>query len=223
MSITDEKTLTESWNAICQNAEQAIEWITAVRENAPRLNTEADNLIYRLRRGRNMAKNLARATQKPMSIGFFGLSQAGKSYLISALAAGNDGELKTRMSGKELNFIDHINPPGGGKEATGLVTRFTRAATQGNDDYPVELHLFHETEIVKILANAYLYDFNQEKIDYTLDEKKLANLLVTLEQQRSAAPVAGITHDDMVSLWDYLKRHAENSHKKLALSYWPKA
>lgn len=223
MSITDEKTLTESWNAICQNAEQAIEWITAVRENAPRLNTEADNLIYRLRRGRNMAKNLARATQKPMSVGFFGLSQAGKSYLISALAAGNDGELKTRMSGKELNFIDHINPPGGGKEATGLVTRFTRAATQGNDDYPVELHLFHETEIVKILANAYLYDFNQEKIDYALDEKKLANLLVTLEQQRSAAPVAGITHDDMVSLWDYLKRHAENSHKKLALSYWPKA
>lgn len=223
MSIIDEKTLAAGWNAIYQNADHAIDWINTVRKNAPRLNTEADSLIYRLRRSRNTAKNLARATQKPMSVGFFRLSQAGKSYLISALAAGNDGQLKTKMSGKELNFIDHINPPGGGKEATGLVTRFTRASTKGNDSYPVELHLFHEVEIVKILANAYLYDFNQEKIDYTLDEQKLATLLTTLEQQRSATPVAGITHDDMVSLWDYLKRHAENSHKKLALSYWPKA
>lgn len=223
MSMNNEQQLINGWNAIYQNADNAINWINTVREHAPRLNTEADNLIYRLRRSKNIAKNLVTATQRPMSVGFFGLSQAGKSYLISALAAGNNGRLKTKMSGKELDFIDHINPPGGGKEATGLVTRFTRSATKGTDSHPVELHLFNEVEIIKILANAYLYDFNQEKIDYVLDEQKLSQLLTQFEQQRASAPVAGISHDDMISLWDYLKRHAENSHKKLALSYWPKA
>lgn len=164
MSMNNEQQLIDGWNAIYQNADNAINWINTVREHAPRLNTEADSLIYRLRRSKNIAKNLVTATQRPMSVGFFGLSQAGKSYLISALAAGNNGRLKTKMSGKELDFIDHINPPGGGKEATGLVTRFTRSATKGTDSHPVELHLFNEVEIIKILANAYLYDFNQEKL-----------------------------------------------------------
>ncbi|MEQ4924604.1 putative virulence factor [Proteus hauseri] len=223
MNMNDEKQLTAKWDAIYQGAGKAIDWVTAVRGNAPRLNTEADSLIYRLRRSRNMAKNLSLATQRPMSVGFFGLSQAGKSYLISALAAGADGRLKTSMSGKTLDFIDHINPPGGGKEATGLVTRFSRKATKGTQDYPVELHLFSEIEIIKILANAYLYDFNQEKIDFELDEDKVSRLITTLSTQRNATPVAGITHDDVVSLWDYLQRHAEKSQKKLATTFWPKA
>jgi hypothetical protein len=62
-----------------------------------------------------------------MTIGFFGLSQAGKSYLISALAAGENGKLGTVLGGHQLNFLTHINPVGG-KEATGLVTRFSRLA-----------------------------------------------------------------------------------------------
>ncbi|WP_311748845.1 putative virulence factor [Proteus penneri] len=223
MNMMDEKQLTAKWDAIYQGAGKAIDWVNAVRGNAPRLNTEADSLIYRLRRSRNMAKNLSLATQRPMSVGFFGLSQAGKSYLISALAAGQEGRLRTSMSGKTLDFIDHINPPGGGKEATGLVTRFSRNATKGTQAFPVELHLFSEIEIVKILANAYLYDFNQEKIDFELDEEKISRLIKSLSTQRSATPVAGITHDDVVSLWDYLQRHAEKSQKKLATTYWPKA
>ena len=223
MSTFNEKQLIAGWNAISDGAGKAIEWGQTVRENAPRLNTEADNLIYKLRRSRNIAKNLAIAAEKPMTIGFFGLSQAGKSYLISALAAGKDGRLRTQMGGELLDFIHHINPPGGGKEATGLVTRFTRHPTHSNVDYPVELQLFSEIEIAKILANSYLFDFNQEKIEYELDEKRLNTLLQSIEAQRSAMPVEGVTSDDVVSLWDYLTRHAGNSQKKLEATYWPKA
>lgn len=117
------------------------------------------------------------------------------------------------MSGKTLDFIDHINPPGGGKEATGLVTRFSRNASKGTQEFPVELHLFSEIEIVKILANAYLYDFNQEKIEFELDDEKISRLINSLSTQCNATPVAGITHDDVVSLWDYLQRHAEKARK----------
>lgn len=56
MNMMDEKQLTAKWDAIYQGAGKAIDWVSAVRGNAPRLNTEADSLIYRLRRSRNMAK-----------------------------------------------------------------------------------------------------------------------------------------------------------------------
>lgn len=55
------------------------------------------------------------------------------------------------MSGKTLDFIDHINPPGGGKEATGLVTRFSRKATKGTQAFPVELHLLAKLKLLKSL------------------------------------------------------------------------
>ena len=41
---------------------------------------------------KNMGEKPFRADQV-MTVGFFGISQAGKSYLISALAAGSNGSL----------------------------------------------------------------------------------------------------------------------------------
>src|SRR5476649_1402057 len=223
MKSLNPESLAAQWRAVSEGAGQAIDWIETTRKNAPRLNTEADNLVVKLRRSRNKARSLSQAALKPMTVGFFGLSQAGKSYLISALAAGENGKLETSLGGKQLDFLTHINPPGGGKEATGLVTRFSRSAAQGNDAYPVELHLFSEVEIGKILANAFLHDFNQQKIVYELDEKRIGEHLKTLSARRQSSPVAGLTSDDVVSLWDYLTRHAENSQKRLVPQFWPAA
>jgi len=215
--------LSAQWQAVSQGAGEAIDWIDSTRKNAPRLNTEADNLIVKLRRSRNKARSLSQAALKPMTVGFFGLSQAGKSYLISALAAGENGKLETSLGGQQLDFLTHINPPGGGKEATGLVTRFSRQAAAGSDTYPVELLLFSEVEIGKILANAFLHDFNPEKFAYELDEKRIAEHLKMLSARRQPAPVAGLSSDDVVALWDYLTRHAENSQKRLVPHFWPAA
>ena len=85
----DQHQLAASWAAVYEGAGQALEWIGQTRVNAPRLDSEADNLNIRLHRARNLAHSLGRVACTPMTIGFFGLSQAGKSYLISALAAGD--------------------------------------------------------------------------------------------------------------------------------------
>ncbi|WP_340610353.1 putative virulence factor [Xenorhabdus bharatensis] len=215
--------LKREWLSVAEGANQAIEWIDDVRENAPRLNTEADRLKLKLRRSRNTAQRLATAAMRPMTIGFFGLSQAGKSYLISSLAAGDNGRLETQMGQHKLDFIEHINPPGGGKEATGLVTRFSRQSHSSNPDWPIELLLFNEVEIAKILANTFIHDFNQEKIDWSYDEKRIGDLLTSLNNRRQTRKVSGLTEDDVVSLWDYLIRHAEKSQSKMALQYWPVA
>ncbi|AKA21637.1 putative virulence factor [Pseudomonas chlororaphis] len=223
--LTPEQTqLSTSWAAVYEGAGQALEWIGQTRGNAPRLDGEADNLNLRLHRARNLAHSLGRVACTPMTIGFFGLSQAGKSYLISALAAGRNGKLETDFGGKRLDFIEHINPVGGGKEATGLVTRFSRRAKPSDDpQFPVELKLFNEIELAKILANSWFKDFDLERISYEIDEERIQRVLKPFEGRETGPVQPGVSSDDLVSLWDYLRDNFRNSVKKLEHLYWPKA
>jgi len=80
--------LAQAWAAVHQGAGEAIQWVEAVRPSAKRLDNEADDLSLSLRRVRNLSRRLGAVAERPMTVGFFGLSQAGKSYLISSLAAG---------------------------------------------------------------------------------------------------------------------------------------
>ncbi|NUU33693.1 putative virulence factor [Pseudomonas sp. C2B4] len=220
----DQTQLSASWAAVYEGAGQALDWIGQTRGNAPRLDSEADNLNIRLHRARNLAQSLGRVACTPMTIGFFGLSQAGKSYLISTLAAGQNGKLETEFGDQRLDFIKHINPVGGGKEATGLVTRFSRRATVSQDnDFPVELTLFKEIELAKILANAWFKDFDLERISYEIDEERIQRVLKPFEGRETGPLQTGVNADDLVSLWDYLRDNFRNSVKKLEHLYWPKA
>ena len=77
MSKLNSGQIIQGWQGVEDGAGQAIDWIADVRQNAPRLHAEADRLTLNLRRSRNKARSLAQAAAKPMTIGFFGLSQAG--------------------------------------------------------------------------------------------------------------------------------------------------
>lgn len=215
--------LSEDWQAFHQGAGSAIEWIEAVRHSAPSLDSEADQLSLEFYRARNLAQSLSRAATTPMTVGFFGLSQAGKSYLISALAAGENGKLETHYGPARLDFIEHVNPVGGGKEATGLVTRFSRTARSGPAEFPVELKLFSEIEVAKVLANAWFNDFDHEREDvYEIDEHKVAAALVPHEGELSDALQQGVTSEGVVELWDYLQASFPKSVSKLNARYWPR-
>ncbi|KES15397.1 putative bacterial virulence factor [Gilliamella apicola SCGC AB-598-I20] len=100
--------LPQSWEQVYQASAQAIEWVQQTRDSSKRLNSEADNLILDLRRLRNSAKRLGDVATKSVAVGFFGLSQAGKSYLISALAAGENGKLETVVDNQTLNYLTMI-------------------------------------------------------------------------------------------------------------------
>jgi hypothetical protein len=219
--LTDK--LSQGWQTIHQESGNAIEWVGRVRGNARSVDNEADSLVTKLRRVRNQAKSLAAASRLPSTVGFFGLSQAGKSYLISALAAGADGKLETEVDGKRLDFLSHINPPGGGKEATGLVTRFSFKAKQGPAGFPLELKLFEEIELVKILTNSYFNDFNFEKVGQSVDLAMARQQLAALEGKRLPQRVPGVSEDDMVALWDYLRESYGESIRVLEGEFLPRA
>ncbi|GAA0579327.1 putative virulence factor [Halomonas salifodinae] len=219
----EQQQLSAGWRAFHRGAGAALEWIEAVRDSAPSLDSEADQLSLEFYRARNLARSLSRAATTPMTVGFFGLSQAGKSYLISALAAGENGKLETHYGPARLDFIEHVNPVGGGKEATGLVTRFSRSACSGPAEFPVELKLFREVEVAKVLANAWFNDFDHEREDaYEIDESKVAAALAPYEGGPSGAPQPGMTAESVVELWDYLHASFPKSVAKLNARYWPR-
>lgn len=215
--------LSKRCQGIYTGAGQAIQWVADVRPGAQRLDRDADGLVERLRRNRNLARRLSQAAKRPMSAGFFGLSQAGKSYLISSLARGANGRLETVMDGERLDFIDHINPPGGGKEATGLVTRFTRKPLNTTRGYPVLLSLLNEADMVKILGNSFFLDFDRERASFDIAPETIRDRLKELEGRKQAKATGGMDEDDVVDLSDYFDRHFRKSNEPLAGVFWPAA
>lgn len=223
MTTSLQQQLSTAWSSLHTGSSEAIEWIDAVRDHAPSLANEADALKLELYRHKNLAQSLAHVATTPMTVGFFGLSQAGKSYLISALAADPEGKLITNFGGEELDFLSHVNPTGGGKEATGLVTRFSRLAQPSPDSaYPIELNLFKEIEIAMILANAWFNDFDQELVNYDIDEALIsAHLQAFADTPRASTAVSTVAPEDIVALMDYLGD--KRSVNKLKALYWPEA
>jgi len=208
---------------IHQGGGEAIGWIQDVRGSSPRLDRESASLTLKIRRTRNLVQRLERAASRPLAVGFFGLSQAGKSYLISALAAGESGELETLLDGERLNFIAHVNPPGHGREATGLVTRFTRQGGSAPRGFPIELSLFSEVDLVKVLGNTFFNDFDHEQVESNTTPVHVREHLAMLEARRRPAATGGVLEDNVVELQDYFEQRFPRSMEKLQGDYWPTA
>ena len=152
----------------------------------------------------------------------FGPSQSGKSYLISALAQDADGSLLAALGDESADFIQDINPAGG-KESTGLVTRFTLTPSGAPAMFPVKLRLLSELDIVKILTNTYYADCRHLTPP---DEDALAARVDALAKKAKGEPWrASFSEDDMIDLKEYVTRNfrATAVVQRLEHLYWPKA
>ena len=217
------ETLTGRCAAVVAGAGEAIGWIEDTRADSRTLDGDADGLIMRLRHQRNLARRLGAAAGRPMAVGFFGLSQAGKSYLISALARGAGGAVETVMDGHRLNFISHINPPGTGKEATGIVTRFTRRPDPAPAGFPVSLSLLSEADLIKIIGNTFFLDFDPQKVAHTVDHESLSALVAELKPRARPNPCDGLSTDDVVDVMEYFRKRFANSVRPFEAEFWPAA
>jgi hypothetical protein len=118
-------------------------------------------LIRGFQRSKQQLQLISKSISNNMAIATYGASQSGKSYLVAALAKGNNTKLITKIGNNEFDFIKLINPEGG-QESTGLVTRFTtKDISCPSNEYPILVKLFNIADIVKILSNSYfaLKDF----------------------------------------------------------------
>lgn len=204
-------------DSLAKASEDAGAW---ARRNPDLVRNEKEGLLKELRRAGRLFRSCGKAAGRKMCAGVFGPSQAGKSYLISALARGPANQLDAIFGDGKYDFVSEINPEGG-KESTGLVTRFTLTPEKNAPEgYPVRLEMLSETDLVKIIANAYYADCEhkeeaQSKIEATLEKLR----------QRAGQANGAIDIDAMEDLREYLVNdfRAKPRVQELERSYWDDA
>jgi hypothetical protein len=205
-------------------AREAVTWLSD-GANAATVGRERDALIREIRLGAIKAARMARAAERPMCVGVFGPSQAGKSYLVEVLARPENGALRAKFDGMEpLDFISQINPIGD-KESTGLVTRFSsEAQSAAPAGFPVRLRLLTEIDIVKIMGNAFFLDGDQTK-ELPAPPEALSDCFARLEvRATSEKGHEAATEEDILDLQDYFQKQFSGARYIDALGrYWEHA
>ncbi len=200
-------------------------WIRDAQATTEPIADEADSLILDARRVEGIARRLGAAAARRMGTGVFGASQQGKSYLISVLARPpGDASLRAQFGTQSHDFLMEINPQGG-QESTGLVTRFTTAPTLGAADpaCPVDVVLLSESDLVKILGNAFQSDFDQNNVQIPVPRgDEIKAILATA--RAAARPAAMTSHLDEIALYeigDYFAANFSRRWQELErVRYW---
>ncbi len=219
--LPEDQTLAESCSVIAESASKGAEWLG--RNGNPAMG-ETGVIAKDLARIAYTARRLETAAQRKMCVGVFGPSQSGKSYLISALARSGTERLIANFDGELIDFIKDINPEGG-RESTGLVTRFTIDRPAGlPGGYPVQLRLLNQSDVVKIIGNSYFADCKQNSL-MDPDASDITAKLEQLAKDAGPAPIDGLTEDDVYDCQEYFEKYFSNSSRLgvLRKTYWARA
>ena len=119
------------------------------------MGAHASTVSKKIRSSLFLSNNVKSAANYKPTVGIYGPSQAGKSYLSAKFAENENGILKVNL-GSEFDFLQDINPAGG-RESTALVSRFTTDIDHIDQPFQLRRHA-SETDIICILANSYFCD-----------------------------------------------------------------
>lgn len=133
----------------------------------------------------------------------YGESQAGKSYLVSALLSESGKPFMVLDGlGNEFDFKNQINPRGNEMESTSVVTRFSTKYKWINQDYPVIAKLLSPTDLIIIMCEAY---YNNLKVNKPLSFEELKEKINSIENIYKDKPECQklIIEDDILDIEDY--------------------
>lgn len=195
-----------------ENINKSLEWI---KENKPQ---DYDQKFIQLIELRRSLRKVLHASYNNPGIAAFGKSQVGKSYLISCLLQDNGKPFMVKAGDNLYNFVYKINPPsdnGGGKESTGVITRFSafsRDPKRYSEKYPVLVKTFSVTDLLLVLADSYFNDFG----DYVvIEEEYIESICQGWKDKYSNAPIipnSPIKSDDMIFIKYYFNKYIHHAH-----------
>ena len=215
--------LAQDCEALAVAASEGVGWLKGAAAQSPTVAQQAPSLISELQKVRNQSRKLARAARRRMCVGVFGPSQAGKSYLVSILASRDGRPLQARFADQTYDFLREINPPGN-RESTGLVTRFGLGLSDVAPDFPVRVRLLTQTDIVKILGNSFLMDFDHQKAAFERpDGEAIRKRLVELRAKVLPVPPGDLDSDDVLDLIEYFDTFFAGITSELRTEYWREA
>ena len=223
MSTEELSDLSRLWERAEQNSQKAIKWINDASRVSPAVKSGQNRHLASLYDAIYQASVMRRIARNKPGIGLFGESQAGKSYLVSAMASNGEHRLITRLGQESYDFVQKINPQGSGKESTGLVTRFSMYGDRDEEadpEYPVRLTFLSECEIVKILVNSYYSDF----IDTATGIAEIRQLSRQVTEKLSRLPaergVRSIPENEITSLEKYIESRHGVLNGSLGEAFW---
>ena len=164
----------ELFNNIKNAATEAVNWVQSVKDKNVEDYVKQNNLRVDLLDLINESQNASEVLSSNPTLGVFGQSQVGKSFLISNLASPNCEDLTAKLDGQLVSFSKHLNPShaGANQESSGIVTRFSKNVEKVPPHYPFKLKIFDEIDIVKILAYAFFHNvtFSNSELRDNVDE-----------------------------------------------------
>ena len=191
---------------------ESLEWI---KKNKPQDFDQKYIQLIELRR--SLSKVLTASYNNP-GIAAFGKSQVGKSYLISCLLQDNGKPFMVKAGEELYNFVYKINPPsdnGGGKESTGVITRFSsfsRNPKSYSELYPVLVRAFSATDLIIVIADSYFKDFKDYEI---LEEAWINRQCEDWKTRYDNNPVIAdspIKSEDILFMKSYFDKYLHNAH-----------
>lgn len=135
----------------------------------------------------------------------YGESQAGKSYLVSALLSNTGETFKVADgAGNEYDFKNQINPRGNEMESTSLVTRFSTKYKCEYNEYPIIAKLLSPTDLVLIICEAYYHNLNVIKsLSFDEIKEKINSYEATYAYKPECQNL--IIEDDILDIEKYFK------------------
>lgn len=148
----------------------------------------------------------------------YGESQVGKSYLISSLLSEEGKPFSiTDENNMVHNFIEKINPPGGGSESTSLVSRFSVNYKPVNQMFPVKAVLLSPADMVLVLCDSFYNDINlktSQNIHFlSIDEinSDVDSIKDKLKDRKAQQEV--FAEDDVLDMQDYFAEYFQKADK----------
>lgn len=184
--------------------ERSCAWVNSSLEAEKQRN--AYRQLVNFRRKLNKKKS---AIEGNHAAAMYGESQVGKSYLISSLLSEKGKPFSITDENQNIhNFIEEINPPGGGNESTGLVSRFSVSYKPKNPKFPIKAILLSPADIALVLCDSY---YNDIKADHSFilqtDEinREIESIKTNFQTNQRQQTV--FSEDDVLDMEDYFKEH----------------
>ena len=174
-------------------------------------NPDAANEALVLRDLSMRARKLRRAMARKQSLGLFGPSQAGKSFLVGALLSHELGSLRVMARDREVDFLKEINPAKG-VESTGVVTRFTasRDLSSGLRKGDFRCELLPLESVLESMATGFLVECTSPPLDMDRVERTLR------EARLQAGPAASSVYAQAwETVWHDLVKKYQDRHPYL--------
>lgn len=186
-----------------ETLDESIQWLKANKAEV-----YESNYIQILDERRKLNK-LYNAMNDNPAVAAYGVSQVGKSYMMSSLLQKDDGS-QFMVGG--YNYISQMNPITKDTEATGVVSRFSSFSQNKSlysPEHPVLMRTLSVSDIVLVLCEGYYKDLDD--CDLPQDVQAISEAIYKRYINNPVVPNSPLHPEDLLEIKFYIGKYVNNA------------